>query len=81
MTMVQAIDISANQLTRYIPSGIISCKELNYLNLSCNTLEGRIPMSLGELQSLVHMDFSSNNLSGGRCVSSMFMFMSNVRLS
>ena len=63
--MVQAIDISANQLTQYIPSGIESCKELEYLNLSCNTLEGPIPISLGELQSLVDMDLSSNNLSGG----------------
>jgi hypothetical protein len=65
MTMLQAIDISANQLTGYIPSGLGSCKELEYLNLSCNALEGPIPVSLGELQSLQDMDFSSNNLSGG----------------
>jgi LRR receptor-like serine/threonine-protein kinase FLS2 len=64
MTMLQAIDISANRLTGYIPSGLGSCKELEYLNLSCNALEGLIPYSLGELQSLQDMDFSSNNLSG-----------------
>ena len=28
MTMVQAIDISANQLTSYIPTRLKSCKEL-----------------------------------------------------
>jgi Leucine-rich repeat (LRR) protein len=65
MTMLQAIYISTNRLTSYIPSRHGSCKELEYLNLSCNTLEGPIPMSLGELQSLQDMDFSSNNLSGG----------------
>jgi len=65
MSMVQAIDISANMLTGEIPSSVGSCKVLHYFNLSCNTLEGPIPVSLGELQNLEDADFSSNSLSGG----------------
>jgi hypothetical protein len=65
MTMLQAIDISANGLIGYIPSALGSCVEVEYLNLSYNALDGPIPVSLGELQSLQEMDFSSNNLSGG----------------
>jgi hypothetical protein len=64
MIMVQAIDISANQLTGYIPSALESCKALDHLNLSYNSLEGPIPVTLGELLNLQDMDFSSNNLSG-----------------
>jgi len=65
MTMIQAIDISANQLTCYIPSVLKRCKEVEYMNISCNTLEGPIPVSLSELLSLQDLDLSSNNLSGG----------------
>jgi LRR receptor-like serine/threonine-protein kinase FLS2 len=65
MTMVQAIDISSNQLTGHISNALRSCKGLHYLNLSYNALEGLIPVSLDELLSLEDMDLSSNNLSGG----------------
>jgi LRR receptor-like serine/threonine-protein kinase FLS2 len=64
MTMVQAIDISANRLISYIPSALEGCKAVEYINLSHNALEGPIPVSLGELKSLQDMDFSSNNLLG-----------------
>lgn len=66
---LQAIDISANQITSYIPSSLGSCKEVEYLNLSHNALEGPIPVSISELLSLQDLDLSSNNLSGGILVS------------
>jgi Leucine-rich repeat (LRR) protein len=65
MTMLQDIDISANRLTSYIPSGLGSCKELECLNISSNALEVMMQVSLGELLSLQDMDFSSNNCLDG----------------
>jgi len=64
MTMLQAIYISTNRLTSYIPSRHGSCKELEYLNISCNALEGLIPYSLRKNQILQDLDLSSNNLLG-----------------
>jgi len=62
---LQAIDISTNQITSYIPSILRTCKEVEYLNISYNALEGPILLSISGLLSLQDLDLSSNNLLGG----------------
>ncbi|GLJ08076.1 hypothetical protein SUGI_0080960 [Cryptomeria japonica] len=64
MHHIQAIDISANKLSRPIPADIGSCVGLQYLNLTRNKLNGRVPTSIGQLKSLEIVDLSFNKLSG-----------------
>ncbi|OMO88211.1 hypothetical protein COLO4_20366 [Corchorus olitorius] len=62
--LVNAIDLSSNNLVGEIPDSITKLSELVILNLSSNHLTGQIPDKIGNLQRLETLDLSHNNLSG-----------------
>jgi Leucine-rich repeat (LRR) protein len=62
--MLNIIDLSQNQLTGEIPSGLGFLTKLLVLNLSRNCIEGSIPGEFGRLTNLESLDLSWNNLSG-----------------
>ncbi|WCJ38914.1 Receptor-like protein EIX2 [Euphorbia peplus] len=64
LTVVNAIDLSGNNLQGQIPDGITKLLYLGVLNLSGNRLSGKIPESMGNLKLLESLDLSSNDLSG-----------------
>ncbi|WVY96971.1 hypothetical protein V8G54_029125 [Vigna mungo] len=62
--VMNAIDLSSNNLSGSVPLGIYMLTGLQSLNLSHNQLIGTIPNEIGKLQQLESIDLSSNNLSG-----------------
>jgi Leucine-rich repeat (LRR) protein len=64
LALLNIIDLSQNQLTGEIPSGLGLLTKLRMLNLSRNCIEGSIPGELGRLTVLESLDLSWNNLSG-----------------
>ncbi|XP_050233906.2 receptor-like protein EIX2 [Mercurialis annua] len=62
--LLNAIDLSENNLEGEIPDEITSLKALRVLNLSRNHLSGSIPEKIGNLRLLDTFDLSDNNLSG-----------------
>ncbi|XP_068639587.1 receptor-like protein EIX1 [Aristolochia californica] len=58
------IDLSENNLSGEIPSGLTHLLGLNGLNLSGNNLTGKIPNGIGDLKSLESLDLSRNGLFG-----------------
>ncbi|KAF7051888.1 hypothetical protein CFC21_060078 [Triticum aestivum] len=63
-TLVAGVDLSANQLTGEIPSGIGFLSHIYFLNLSRNHIGGSIPGELGNLVDLESLNLSWNDLSG-----------------
>ncbi|KAL9268671.1 putative leucine-rich repeat receptor-like serine/threonine-protein kinase [Drosera capensis] len=64
MVMVQAVDLSMNDLNGSVPSQLGSCVALEFLNLSGNHLEGILPVEIGQLPSLQVLEVSMNQLTG-----------------
>ncbi|MCO5586866.1 hypothetical protein L7F22_040811 [Adiantum nelumboides] len=65
MTFLQTLDLSYNQLSGPVPSGLAGCLSLQSLNLSQNKLVGPIPSELGgALLSLIDLDLSHNYING-----------------
>ncbi|KAM3310207.1 hypothetical protein ACQJBY_031099 [Aegilops geniculata] len=62
--LLTGIDLSGNQLTGEIPSGIRFLSGIHFLNLSRNHIGGSIPAELGNLVDLELLDLSWNDLSG-----------------
>ncbi|XP_055961743.1 receptor-like protein EIX2 [Mercurialis annua] len=62
--LLDAIDLSENNLEGEIPDEITSLKALRVLNLSRNHFSGSIPEKIGNLRLLDTLDLSDNNLSG-----------------
>ncbi|XP_030967892.1 receptor-like protein EIX2 isoform X2 [Quercus lobata] len=62
---LKGVDLSSNNLTRWIPGEIVELVELVSLNLSRNCLTGQITSDIVMLQSLEALDLSKNHLSGG----------------
>ncbi|OMO88221.1 hypothetical protein COLO4_20365 [Corchorus olitorius] len=62
--LVNAIDLSSNNLVGEIPDHLTKLSQLGTLNLSWNHLTGRIPDNIGNLRRLETLDLSHNNLSG-----------------
>ncbi|XP_027935616.1 receptor-like protein EIX2 [Vigna unguiculata] len=62
--VMNAIDLSSNNLSGSVPLGICNLTGLQSLNLSHNQFIGTIPDEIGNLKQLESIDLSSNNLSG-----------------
>ncbi|KAJ4833674.1 hypothetical protein Tsubulata_045248, partial [Turnera subulata] len=58
------LQVSANQLSGKIPSGIWKCRKLQTLSLSFNYFEGPIPEEVGHLPMLWFLFLGANNLTG-----------------
>lgn len=60
------VDLSHNQITRFIPSQIVGShlQSLRLLDLANNNLHGSIPPWIGELKALEVLDLSHNKLGG-----------------
>ncbi|KAK1364354.1 hypothetical protein POM88_039915 [Heracleum sosnowskyi] len=61
---LKMIDLSTNELTGEIPTGITRLLELKGLNLSGNKFIGRVPLEIGQLKGLECLDLSKNRFSG-----------------
>ncbi|KAJ6835169.1 putative leucine-rich repeat receptor-like protein kinase [Iris pallida] len=64
LSLVNALDLSGNNLYGIIPPELGRLRGLMSLNLSGNHLNGEIPKEVGSMQSLVSLDLSRNELSG-----------------
>ncbi|VAH79322.1 unnamed protein product [Triticum turgidum subsp. durum] len=64
MPLLQAMNLSGNQLFGGIPSSVAKLRLLTQLDLSRNQLAGEIPAELGAMRVLSALDLSSNKLSG-----------------
>ncbi|XVE80973.1 hypothetical protein DITRI_Ditri15bG0024900 [Diplodiscus trichospermus] len=64
LDILSGIDLSCNQLTGIIPSGLGNLSEIRGLNLSHNNLAGPIPLSFSKLKQIESLDLSYNNLNG-----------------
>ncbi|KDP43128.1 hypothetical protein JCGZ_26661 [Jatropha curcas] len=64
IALLNAIDLSENNLEGEIPDEITSLKALRALNLSRNHISGTIPEKIGNLNLLESFDLSHNNLTG-----------------
>ncbi|KAL3824663.1 hypothetical protein ACJIZ3_020692 [Penstemon smallii] len=62
--LLNAIDLSLNNLSSSLPSQLGSCIALEYLNLSNNVFEGQFPASIGNLPYLKELDVSFNHFNG-----------------
>ncbi|KAI3463101.1 hypothetical protein Pfo_019764 [Paulownia fortunei] len=62
--LVNSIDLSRNNLSGEIPSGITTLFRLGTLNLSMNHLTGIIPPNIDSLQRIETLDLSNNLFSG-----------------
>ncbi|KAJ4844103.1 hypothetical protein Tsubulata_026762 [Turnera subulata] len=58
------LQVSTNQLSGKIPSGIWKCRKLQTLSLSFNYFEGAIPEEVGHLPMLWFLFLGVNNLTG-----------------
>ncbi|KAK1364392.1 Receptor-like protein EIX2 [Heracleum sosnowskyi] len=61
---LKMIDLSTNELTGEIPTGITRLLELKGLNFSGNKFIGRVPLEIGQLKGLECLDLSKNRFSG-----------------
>ena len=61
---LRALDLSDNQFSGSIPSGLGDLSNLETLNLSKNQLAGAIPSGLGDLSNLETLNLSKNQLAG-----------------
>uniref|UniRef100_A0A5K0Y6E8 Protein kinase domain-containing protein n=1 Tax=Nymphaea colorata TaxID=210225 RepID=A0A5K0Y6E8_9MAGN len=64
LTRLQALDLTSNNLSTTLPSGVCELKELLELYLKDNSFTGHLPLNLGNLAMMVNMDISANKLSG-----------------
>ncbi|KAG0485373.1 hypothetical protein HPP92_009452 [Vanilla planifolia] len=65
LDMVQAIDISNNNLSGSIPPTLKGCRNLQFLNLSANMLSGQLPSGIfSTLDLLISLNMSYNQLHG-----------------
>ncbi|KAF7030502.1 hypothetical protein CFC21_042031 [Triticum aestivum] len=64
MPLLQAMNLSGNQLSGEIPRSVAKLSYLTQLDLSRNQLAGEIPAELGAMRVLDALDLSSNKLSG-----------------
>ncbi|OIV95694.1 hypothetical protein TanjilG_01488 [Lupinus angustifolius] len=60
----QTIDLSVNNLSGEIPSGLFSLVKVRSLNLSHNHLTGKILKTIGDLKNIESLDLSYNQFSG-----------------
>ncbi|XP_039030538.1 receptor-like protein 38 [Hibiscus syriacus] len=58
------MDLSNNQFSSDIPTGVAELDDLSYFSLSNNRITGSIPDSFGEFWGLESLDLSRNILSG-----------------
>ena len=61
---LESVDLSGNQLSGAIPSGLGNIDTLIHLNLNDNQLSGTIPSELGNLDNLKILTLHENQLSG-----------------
>ena len=59
-----SLDLSENSLEGEIPSFILECKQLQFLNLSFNNFRGGIPKEIGNLTKLKTLSIGDNKLEG-----------------
>jgi len=64
LPLIRSIDLSSNNLSGSIPSGISSLAGLQFLNLSHNQFVGKLPEKLENMKMLESLDVSRNHLSG-----------------
>ncbi|KAE8733550.1 RNA-binding family protein isoform 1 [Hibiscus syriacus] len=57
---VEVVSLSRNLIHGTIPSTILYCTRLSYLNLCSNSLSGRVPQILSKLKYLMSLDISNN---------------------
>lgn len=82
IALLNAIDLSGNNLKGEIPEAITSLKALRGMNLSRNHISGSIPEKIGNLNLLETLDLSHNNLSGTVPQTLSFLtFISHLDLS
>ncbi|XP_065860863.1 receptor-like protein EIX1 [Euphorbia lathyris] len=82
IALMNAIDLSENNLEGKIPDEMTSLKALVLLNLSRNHISGSIPAEIGNLNMLETFDLSHNNFSGTVPESlSSLTFLSHLDLS
>ncbi|KAK6277219.1 hypothetical protein POUND7_017542 [Theobroma cacao] len=84
---IEALDLSANNFTGYIPKEV-GLGNIRYLALSSNNLFGHIPFSLCQAKNeLMLLDLSNNNLGGtgptmlGNCTSLVYLNLGGNKLS
>ncbi|XP_027183840.1 probable leucine-rich repeat receptor-like protein kinase At5g63930 [Coffea eugenioides] len=61
---LKELDLSWNQLSGQILSGLSNCSGLKSLDLSVNQFNGYIPKAVGNLKMLEELDLGDNNLEG-----------------
>ncbi|GMN35587.1 hypothetical protein TIFTF001_048467 [Ficus carica] len=82
LRIVYMIDLSRNNLSGEIPTGITNLSYLGTLNLSMNQLSGSIPKNIGDLRQLETLDLSCNHIEGPIPTSmSSLTFLSHLNLS
>ncbi|KAK1315195.1 putative inactive receptor kinase [Acorus calamus] len=62
--MLEAVDLSSNQLSGSFPNEMSAFRMLSLLKISNNSLEGALPPVLGSYPKLTVVDLSHNKLSG-----------------
>ncbi|KAK7411383.1 hypothetical protein VNO78_02816 [Psophocarpus tetragonolobus] len=63
-TLMNAIDLSSNDLSGSVPLEIYMLNRLQSLNLSHNQLMGTIPQEIGKMEMLESIDLSRNQFTG-----------------
>ncbi|GMN34389.1 hypothetical protein TIFTF001_048351 [Ficus carica] len=82
LRIVYMIDLSRNNLSGEIPTGITNLSYLGTLNLSMNQLSGSIPKNIGDLRQLETLDLFCNHIEGPIPTSmSSLTFLSHLNLS
>lgn len=62
---LRVVSLAKNNIKGTIPSSILHCRRLVYLNVTSNQLSGRLPIkALTRLKYLKNLDISNNNFSG-----------------
>ncbi|XP_058729117.1 receptor-like protein 7 [Vicia villosa] len=64
LTLLQRIQLSSNQFSKFDEFKDVSSSVINTLDLSSNNLSGPIPMPIFQLHSLSVLDLSSNKING-----------------
>ncbi|KAJ8755259.1 hypothetical protein K2173_019057 [Erythroxylum novogranatense] len=61
---IHTLDLSRNNLSRYVPADSCLSSSLRYLNLSWNNLQSKMPPELGYFQNLTVLDLRNSALLG-----------------